>query len=198
MNINNFYIKRIKFEKKIPKDYDNLNNYWVVCFETGDSIEKVSNYFTKKETFNDLKTLCYDLNHILDKNKTFYIKNTNYINVNPENIKIIDNIILNEIHDSNSFENFYSNNDLESLKWNCQVEYDNNDDDTLITHDFGLFYKVKDKYYFVKNSIKEVIKQIVKKHPLNKSTKNEYIIINQRKNLDKMNWTIQTKNKKEK
>jgi len=92
MDANNFYIKRIEFVKTIPKKYDNLNNFWVVYFETGDSIEKVSNYFNKKETFNDLKILNYDLNHILDEIITFYTKITKYININPNNIKMIDNI----------------------------------------------------------------------------------------------------------
>ena len=95
MDANNFYIKRIEFVKTIPKKYDNLNNFWVVCFETGDYINKVSNYFTKIETFNDLKTLNYELRNLLDEHMTFYTKITKYININPNNIKMIDDLILN-------------------------------------------------------------------------------------------------------
>ena len=169
MNDNNFYIKRIQFVKTIPKKYDNLNNFWVVCFETGDSIEKVSNYFTKKETFDDLKTLNYVLGHLLEEHRAFYSKITKYININPNNIKMIDDLILNDNTELiNKVDNF------ESFKWTGQVTYDNVDDNSLITQDFGLFYKKKDKYYFVKNALKQN---------------------NEIKNLDKLIWTI--KNKKQ-
>ena len=176
MDVNNFYIKRIEFVKTIPKKYDNLNNFWVVCFETGDYINKVSDYFTKIETFNDLKTLNYELRHLLDEHMTFYTKITKYININPNNIKMIDDLILNDNTDIiNNVDN------SESFNWNGPVSYDNVDDDSLITHDFGLFYKNEDKYYFVKNAIKEIEKHL----------------FNQIRNLDKLIWTIKNKKQEE-
>ena len=87
---------------------------------------------------------------------------------------MIDDLILNNNID-------IINDNLESFEWNGQVTYDNIDDDSLITHDFGLFYKNEDKYYFVKNAIKEIEKHL----------------FNQRRNLDKLNWTIQNKKEEE-
>ena len=43
MENNKFYIKRVKFIKN-KNNSENINNLWVICFETGDRMVKVSNY----------------------------------------------------------------------------------------------------------------------------------------------------------
>ena len=43
MENNKFYIKRVKFIKNTNRS-ENMGNLWIICFETGDRMVKVSNY----------------------------------------------------------------------------------------------------------------------------------------------------------
>ena len=43
MENKNFYIKRVKFIKN-KDNSENISNLWIICFETGDKMVKVSNY----------------------------------------------------------------------------------------------------------------------------------------------------------
>ena len=185
-----FYIKRIKFIKNL-NDNEDIENLWVICLETGDMVVKVSNYL-KKIALKDLESLKWYVNSLIDRRSygNFYTKKVEFIEVNDENIHVIDNqkpII---------YESFNSNKELcegdfDELNFNGSVQPDNEDED-IITYDFGLFEKVNDEYKFIINSFVEYDKKLLPRNPKNIIGKDRYYEVKPYRCLERKKWEIKS------
>lgn len=143
MKNKNFYIKRIKFIKN-NNEYENLDNLWVICLESGDQMVKVSSYFNPI-TLSDLESTLWDIKILTERKSTcdFYTKNVEYIQVPNEKIMIINNqepIIYEETNSNNKID---IGNFEEILDFHKSVHPDN-DDSEEITYDYGLFINVNE------------------------------------------------------
>tara|TARA_Y200000002_G_scaffold381074_1_gene394093 strand:- start:1108 stop:1941 length:834 start_codon:yes stop_codon:yes gene_type:complete len=143
MKNKNFYIKRIKFIKN-NNEYENLDNLWVICLESGDQMVKVSSYFNPV-TLKDLESTLWHIKILNERKSTcdFYTKNVEYIQVPNEKIMIINNqepIIYEETNSNNKID---IGNFEEILDFHKSVHPDN-DDSEEITYDYGLFINVNE------------------------------------------------------
>ena len=211
MENNKFYIKRVKFIKN-KNNSENINNLWVICFETGDRMVKVSNYlkpiildeFLLNHTLLSFKSLIEitqkNLNSILWDIKClgerkceddFYIKKVEYIQVPSEKIVVINNKepIIYEETDSNNKINI--GNCEEILDFNGSVHPDN-DDGEEITYDFGLFINVNNEFKFISNSFVEYDKVLMPRNPKNINGKDKFYEVKPYRCLDKKNWEIKS------
>ena len=163
MENKNFYIKRVKFIKN-KDNSENINNLWIICFETGDKMVKVSNYLKPvildeflsdytllnfnsliKRNKNNLNSILWDIKSLGERNyeEDFYIKKVEYIQVPIENIMFINNqepIIYEETNSNNKID---IGNFEEILDFHKSVHPDN-DDSEEITYDYGLFINVNE------------------------------------------------------
>ena len=79
MKNKNFYIKRIKFIKN-NNEYENLDNLWVICLESGDKMVKVSSYFNPV-TLKDLESTLWHIKILNERKSTcdFYVSNIDLV-----------------------------------------------------------------------------------------------------------------------
>ena len=211
MENKNFYIKRVKFIKN-KDNSENINNLWIICFETGDRMVKVSNYlkpiildeFLLNYTLLDIKKLVdinqmqlnsvlWDIKRLGEMNcqDDFYIKKVEYIQVPSENIMVINNKepIIYEETDSNNKINI--GNFEEILDFNGSVHPDN-DDGEEITYDFGLFMNVNNEFKFISNSFVEYDKVLMPRNPKNINGKDKFHEVKPYRYLDRKKWEIKS------
>ena len=143
MKNKNFYIKRIKFIKN-NNEYENLDNLWVICLESGDQMVKVSSYFNPV-TLKDLESTLWHIKILNERKSTcdFYTKNVEYIQVPNEKIMIINNQEPIIYEESNSNNKIDIGNFEEILDFHKSVHPDN-DNSEEITYDYGLFINVNE------------------------------------------------------
>ena len=187
-----FFIKRTKFTKIQPNMYDKLEDLWVICFETGDDIRRVSSFFKNINYFYNIQEFKYYLNGLL--NADIYEKTDEFIKVENHNIHF-DFDITNTNTNTNHLLLIEENENYDTMDWCGQVIHDKDSNDTTITRDYGLYIKTineinTDTYKQIQNAKVELIKIKEKKHPLNKSPKDTYINVYPRNNLEQLKWTI--------
>lgn len=212
MENNKFYIKRVKFIKN-KDNSENISNLWIICFETGDRMVKVSNYlkplildeFLLNYSLLDIKSLVeitqkelnsvlWDIKRLGERNcqDDFYIKKVEYIKVPSEKIMVINNkepIIYEETTDSNNKINI--GNFEEILDFNGSVHPDN-DDGEEITYDFGLFMNINNEFKFISNSFVEYDKVLVPRNPKNINGKDKFHEVKPYRCLDRKKWEIKS------
>lgn len=185
-----FFIKRTKFTKIQPNMHDKLEDLWVICFETGDDIRRVSSFFKNINHFYNIQEFKYYLNGLL--NADIYEKTDEFIKVENHNIHF-DFDITNT--NTNHLLLIEENENYDTMDWCGQVIHDKDSNDTTITRDYGLYIKTineinTDTYKQIQNAKVELIKIKEKKYPLNKSPKDTYINVYPRNNLEQLKWTI--------
>ena len=211
MKNSNYYIKRVKFVKN-KDNSENISNLWIICFETGDRMVKVSNYlkpvildeFLLNYTLLDIKKLVdinqmklnsvlWDIKRLSERNcqDDFYIKKVEYIQVPSEKIMFINNKepIIYEETDSNNKINI--GNFEEILDFNGSVQPDN-DDGEEITYDFGLFMNINNEFKFISNSFVEYDKVLMPRNPKNINGKDRFYEVKPYKCLDTKRWEIKS------
>ena len=190
MSENEYFIKRIIFQQIVSKG--KLDDYWFVDPETGDCMMKISRIFKHTSCLDDLHHIQYMLNNILP-NERFYEKTIKYIPVDLKHITFKD-----EIQERDNRAYVIDEDDIDKFDWNCPVSYEN-DEMSLITHDFGLFIKRQDEdgiinYVYIKNSHVEPIKILKPRHPKNIHGKDKYTFYPRIKNTDVHKWYIENIN----
>ena len=212
MENNKFYIKRVKFIKN-KDNSENISNLWIICFETGDRMVKVSNYlkplildeFLLNYSLLDIKSLVeitqkelnsvlWDIKRLGERNcqDDFYIKKVEYIKVPSEKIMVINNkepTIYEETTDSNNKINI--GNFEEILDFNGSVHPDN-DDGEEITYDFGLFMNINNEFKFISNSFVEYDKVLVPRNPKNINGKDKFHEVKPYRCLVRKKWEIKS------
>ena len=211
MENNKFYIKRVKFIKN-KDNSENISNLWIICFETGDRMVKVSNYLRPlildefllnyslldmkklvEITQNNLNSVLWDIKRLGERNcqDDFYIKKVEYIQVPSENIMVINNkepIIYKETDSNNKID---IGNCEEILDFNGSVHPDDNDGEE-ITYDFGLFMNVNNEFKFISNSFVEYDKVLMPRNPKNINGKDRFYEVKPYRCLDKKKWEIKS------
>lgn len=203
MKNKNFYIKRIKFIKN-NNEYENLDNLWVICLESGDQMVKVSSYFNPV-TLKDLESTLWHIKILNERKSTcnFYTKNVEYIQVPNEKIMIINNqepIIYEETNSNNKID---IGNFEEILDFHKSVHPDN-DDSEEITYDYGLFINVNEneestpvknvnnEFKFIYNSFVEYDKVLMPRNPKNINGKDKFHEVKPYRCLDTKKWEIKS------
>ena len=211
MENKNFYIKRVKFIKN-KDNSENISNLWIICFETGDKMVKVSNYLKPvildeflsdytllhfnsliKRNKNNLNSILWDIKSLGERNceEDFYIKKVEYIQVPIENIMFINNqepIIYEETNSNNKID---IGNFEEILDFNGSVHPDN-DDSEEITYDYGLFMNVNNEFKFISNSFVEYDKVLMPRNPKNINGKDKFHEVKPYRCLDTKKWEIKS------
>ena len=187
----NFFIKRTTFTKTQPLKDCKLENLWVICFETGDELIRVSSFFKNIEYFYNIKEFQYYFNGLM--NADFYEKTDEFIKVENNNLQFDFDIDSNDASNLVFIEDDEGNND--TMDWSCQVLHDEGSNDTTITRDYGLYFRTINEnkmntYKRIRNAKYEPVKVKQEKHPLNKSVKDTYINVYPRNNLEQLKWTI--------
>tara|TARA_A100001035_G_scaffold225044_1_gene185812 strand:- start:3 stop:689 length:687 start_codon:yes stop_codon:yes gene_type:complete len=209
MENNEFYIKRIKFIRN-KDNSEKINNLWIICFETGDRMIKVSNYLKPiildefllnysllnvkslvEITQQKLNSVLWDIKRLGERNceYDFYIKKVEYIKVPNEKIMVIKNKepIYKET-DSNKID---IGNFEEVMDFNGSVHPDN-DDGEEITYDYGLFMNVNNEFKFISNSFVEYDRVLMPRNPKNINGKDKFYKVKPYRCLDTKRWEIKS------
>ena len=164
----NFFIKRTTFTKTQPLKHCKLEHLWVISFETGDELIRVSSFFKNIEYFYNIKEFQYYFDRLL--NADFYEKTNEFIKVKNHNIHFDFDFDFNTNDLSNLvFIEDDENND--TMNWSCQIVHDKGSYDTTITRDYGLYFRTINENKI--NTYKRIGN--AKYEPLNKSQKDTYI-----------------------